>query len=138
MPPGALSDAEAAYDAPQAWHDLQSLSAERLLVLLGGASALVFGLLVFVMEVAQGRAFEATSAFGPGGVVLAFVLTLLFGLLLLHAVSLMGRTRGEGAVLAFAFSIVLLMFGGAGGAIGGLLGIVGAAFALVKNVKLTA
>lgn len=136
MPPGALSDAESTYSAPVAWHDLQALPAERLLVLLGGAGALVFGLLVFVMEVAQGRAFDATRAFGPGGVVLALILNVLFGLLLLHAVTLMSRTPAEGAVLAFAFSIVLLMFGGAGGAIGGILGIVGAAFALVKNVKL--
>lgn len=125
------------YETPRSLAELQGLPADRLLVMLGGASALVFGLLVFVFEAVEGRAFAGTARFGTGGVVLSFVLCLMFGLLLVHAMALMARKPAEGAVLAFAFSMVLLMFGGVGGMIGGLLGVVGGAFALIRHVKLT-
>lgn len=113
------------------------MPADRLLVLLGGAAAAVFGLLVFVLAATDGTAFDRTPTFGSGGAVVALVIALLFGMLLLHAAVVMGARPGEGAALAFAFSLILLVFGGAGGMIGGILGIVGAGFALARNLRFT-
>jgi hypothetical protein len=118
-----------------AWPDLDALGAERLLVLVGGASALLFGLLTFVLAAVDGRAFAFSQPFGTGGAVITLVLTLFFGVLLLHAMVTMARKPVEGSVLALAFALVLLIFGGMAGMVGGILGLVGGAMGLLRNGK---
>lgn len=118
-----------------AFGEIGTLAGDRLLVLLAGATALLFGLLAFVLAAADGQAFAPTAGFGTGGMVLTLVLTLFFGMLLLHAMVVMGRKPVEGAVLALAFSLVLLIFGGVAGMVGGILGLIGGSLALVRNAK---
>lgn len=122
-------------EAPTALAEARSLPADRLLVLLGGASAMVFGLLAFALVAADGRVLAAAGLFGTGGHVLQLVVALAFGLLLLHALTEMARRPLEGAVMALAFGAVLVVFGGPGGMLGGLLALGGAGLAVARRVR---
>lgn len=113
--------------------DLDGLPIERLLVLLGGIATLVFGMLAFVFALADGGRGVVADAAVRGSAVLAFLLATVFGVLLLYAFSRMGKP--EGAVLAFAFSLVLLVAGGLGGLVGGILGLTGAGLVLLRHVR---
>lgn len=124
-----------AYEQSTPWSNLESLGAARLLVLVGGVSALLFGVLTFVLAAVDGRAFAYQLPFGTGGAVVSLILTLFFGVLLLHAMVSMARKPVEGAVLALAFGLVLLVFGGMAGMVGGILGLCGGALGLVRHGK---
>lgn len=109
---------------------------DRLLVVLAGLSAIAFGVLLFVLQL-TGEAFpRALTGFTSfGGSIFTFAVALVFGLLLLLAFTKMGPQPAEGSVVALAFAIVLLVFGGTAGMVGGILGLVGSVFGLIRNVK---
>lgn len=120
---------------------LERLGADRLLVLLAGVCAIAFGLLALVLHlVGEGYAWaRAASGFTTlGGVIFTFALTLVFGFFLLAAFRLMEARAAEGAVVALAFSVVLLAFGSTPGVIAGLLGLVGSLVGIVRNLRFTA
>ncbi|HEX2022096.1 MAG TPA: hypothetical protein VHH36_05240 [Candidatus Thermoplasmatota archaeon] len=123
------------------WRDqVERMGADRLLVVLGGVSALAFGSLALVLHlVGEGYAWARTfSGFTTlGGVVFTFALTLVFGFFLLLAYTQMERKPAEGAILALAFSIVLLVFGSTPGVIAGLLALVGSLVGIVRNLRFT-
>lgn len=124
-----------ASEPPSPLQEARDLPADRLLVLLGGAGSVLFGMLSFVLAMSEGRAFSPQGPFGSGGQVMALAVALTFGILLLHALSTMTRRPTEGATLALAFGIVLVIFGGAGGMLGGVLAIGGAGLALARHIQ---
>jgi hypothetical protein len=73
-----------------------------------------------------------------GGAVFGFAVALVFGLALLLAAARMAQKGAEGGILALAFSVVLLAFGGMPGLIAGIVGLIGALTALVRNLKFNA
>jgi nucleoside permease NupC len=58
-----------------------------------------------------------------------------FGLALLLSFSVMAARPAEGAILALAFSVVLLAFGALPGLIAGIIGLVGALTGIVRNLR---
>lgn len=132
------ADPEPVPETPSWSLRLERFSAERLLVLLGGASALAFGSLSLLLSLlGEGYAATPLGFTRLGGSLFAFVLTLVFGLFLLLAYGMMERRPGDGSVMAIAFSVVLLAFGGAAGTIGGLVGLVGALVGVVRNLRIS-
>jgi hypothetical protein len=126
--------------AGTSWSDaLHRLGTDRLLVLLAGACAIGFGTLAALLELAGGRVGPSGFAAATGAAaVFAYAVALVFGAFLLLAFGAMRAKPTEGAVLALAFSLVLIFFAGLAGTIAGLLGLVGSLLGLLKNVKLTA
>lgn len=118
--------------------DLASLPVERLLVVIGGLCAIGFGTLALVLDL---RGEVTTTSFvgftSMGGAVFSFAIALVFGLGLLLAFAKMGRQPAEGAILALAFSVVLLAFGALSGLIAGIVSLVGALTGLVRNLRFT-
>lgn len=131
-----------AYTTPAAeptWRaELMRLAPDRLLVLLGGVSALLFGALTVLLQALDLVDLRGPAGFtSTGGVVLAFVVSLAFGLALLLAFVTMEQRPAEGAILALAFSVVLLAFGNIPGIIAGILALVGSLVGLLRHVKWT-
>lgn len=133
-----LADAPNAPEARTPFAEqLSRLGPDRLLVVLGGLAALVFGTLVLVLHLAGESGLRPADGFTTrGGAVFAFAVALAFGALLLLAFAMMEARPTEGAILALAFSVVLLAFGSVPGLIGGILGLVGSVVGLMKHVKL--
>ena len=117
--------------------DLSKLGADRMLVLFAGVAAIGFGSLALVLYF-MGESFPAAGLLGYsalGGAVFSFAVTLAFGLALLLSFSTMGARPAEGAILALAFSVVLLAFGALPGLISGIVGLVGALTGVVRNLR---
>ena len=117
--------------------DLSKLGADRMLVLFAGIAAIGFGSLALVLYF-MGETFPSTGLLGYsalGGAVFSFAVSLAFGLALLLSFGTMGARPAEGAILALAFSVVLLAFGALPGLIAGIVGLVGALTGIVRNMK---
>lgn len=133
-------DAADETETPTRTIDLAKLGPDRLLVLFAGVSAIGFGGLALLLYL-MGESYPRV-AFGGytelGGVVFSFALALVFGLALLLSFSTMATRPAEGAILALAFSVVLLAFGALPGLIAGIIGLVGALVGIVKNLRFSA
>lgn len=117
--------------------DMSKLGPDRMLVLFGGACAIGFGALALVLYM-MGESFPRSGVAGfseLGSAVFGFSIACVFGFGLLLAYNSMGRKPAEGAVLALAFSIVLLAFGALPGLIAGIVGLVGALTGIVRNMQ---
>lgn len=116
--------------------DVRALPPDRLLVLVAGICAVAFGVLAFILYFA-GETYPRTAwGFSAlGGAVFSFAVALAFGLGMLLAFSQMAHRPAEGAILALAFSVVLLAFGALPGLIAGVVGLVGSLVGIVRNMK---
>lgn len=117
--------------------DLSKLGADRLLVLFAGVAAIGFGSLALVLYF-MGESFPSAGLMGYsalGGAVFSFAVALAFGLALLLSFGTMATRAAEGAILALAFSVVLLAFGALPGLIAGIVGLVGALTGIVRNLR---
>ena len=117
--------------------DLTKLGADRLLILFAGISAIGFGSLALVLYF-MGESFPSAGLMGYsalGGAVFSFAIALAFGLALLLSFGTMAARPAEGAILALAFSVVLLAFGALPGLIAGIVGLVGALTGIVRNLR---
>lgn len=115
---------------------LSHLAVDRLLILLAAVCAIGFGILAFFLQ-------TGNPSFGPffstsGNAVFTFAITLVFGVFLLVGFGIMAAKPSEGALVALAFSIVLLFFGGIAGTIAGILGLVGGLTGVLRGLKLVA
>ncbi|HVM44955.1 MAG TPA: hypothetical protein VM582_03375 [Candidatus Thermoplasmatota archaeon] len=117
--------------------DLTRLGPDRLLVLFAGISAIGFGALALVLYL-MGEAYPRVSLTGYsalGGAVFSFAVAAVFGLALLLSFGTMAARPAEGAILALAFSVVLLAFGALPGLIAGIVGLIGALTGIVRNLR---
>ncbi|HUR69074.1 MAG TPA: hypothetical protein VM370_07490 [Candidatus Thermoplasmatota archaeon] len=114
---------------------LEKLPPARLLVLLAGASALVLGALVFVLQLAMGPLEGPLGFYGRTAVIVTLVVNLAFGALLLYSYLGMHARPIDWAILVLAFSLVLLVMGGLAGAIAGILGLVAGISVFVRAGK---
>lgn len=108
---------------------------ERLLALLAGGAAIGFGTLAFALDVAHDPRVELLGLKGAAAAIMTFLVTLLFGALLLYVAMRMEARPRDLSVLVVAFSVVLLALGGVGGAIAGILGLFSGAVVLVRELR---
>lgn len=104
----------------------------RLLLLLAGASALVLGVLMFVLQLVSGPRIGPLGTFGTSAVWMMLIINLVFGALLLYGYLGMEHRESDWALLALAFSLVLLILGGIAGAVAGILGLVASGSVFVR------
>lgn len=122
-------------DESPSWDRVRSLPAERLLATLAGACALGFGVLAFVLDLVDGGKNGPFGFGGASGAILTLAIVGVFGLLVLAwGMRSTGAPR-EWSVTVAAFSLVLLIFGGIAGAIGGILGLVAAGTVFVRELR---
>lgn len=104
-----------------------SQPAHDVLMRVGGWAAIVLSVVHILDEALRGRAFPE---YGWPSPMLSLALGLGFGFLLAECGR---RGQREGAILALAFSAVLVVFTDSPAMIGGFLGILGAALALGRQ-----
>jgi hypothetical protein len=109
----------------QALRNIDSLPPYETLQVIGGLIALGLGTLLFFFGVA------GVAVFGPaiaGLAVFWWVMNLIFGFLVLMAFGMFRRSPLNGAILGLIFGLLLAIFGGASGLIGGILAMAGFAW----------
>jgi hypothetical protein len=117
---------------------LERLGTDRLLVLLAAICALGFGTLTILLQLTGSNVgLPGFPLASNAAAVFAYVVALVFGVFLLLAFANMRTKPTEGAILALAFSIVLVFFAGLAGTIAGILGLVGSLLGLLRNLRLT-
>jgi hypothetical protein len=114
---------------------LEKVPPARLLVLLAGASALVLGIVVFILQLAKGPLEGPLGLYGFTPVLVMLLVNLVFGGLLLYSYLGMHAKTIDWAVLVLAFSLVLLVMGGLAGAIAGILGLVAGVSVFVRAAR---
>ena len=112
---------------------VENVPVARLLALLAGASALVLGVIMFFMQMASGPLEGPLGFFGRSAVIMMLIINAVFGAFLLAAYAGWRGKEKEWSVLVLAFSLVLLVLGGIGGAVAGILGLVAAVYAFVHK-----
>lgn len=103
---------------------LEKVPPARLLVLLAGSCGVALGLIVFLLQLANGPLQGPLGLYGTTPVFVMLLVNLLFGGLLLYSYLGMQARPIDWAILVLAFSLVLLVLGGLGGAVAGILGLV--------------
>lgn len=93
---------------------------------LGGALAIILGLVVFGIQLSQGASGDRLA-----GVVVAFLVNLILGAVLVATRNVVQKNAANGAILGGAIGLVLALFGGTAGVVGGVLGIIGAVVAFL-------
>jgi hypothetical protein len=98
----------------------------EVLFQLGGALAILLGIVVFVVQLTQGASGNLFA-----GVLVAFLVDLILGAVLVATGVVVRKNVANGAILGGAISLVLAVFGGNAGLVGGVLGIIGAVVAFL-------
>ncbi len=88
---------------------------------LGGALAILLGLVAFGVQWSQGIAGNRLA-----GLVVVLLVDLILGAVLAFSVIVVRKNVVNGAILGGAIGLVLALFGGIAGVVGGILGILGA------------
>ena len=96
----------------------------ELLLLLGGAVAVVLSLVLFGIRWVQGIA-----ASGVANAVTLVVLDIILGAALWFSAGYTRKNLMNGAIVAAVVGIILIAFGGEFGLIGGIIGLIGAILA---------
>lgn len=121
------------YDTVRRVDILEKISAARLLVLLAGASALVLGLIMFLLQLNMGPLIGPLGLYGTGPLVMMLLINAAFGAFLLYAYVGMTSRDVEWSTMVLAFALVLLVLGGIAGAVAGILAGVGALSVMVRH-----
>lgn len=99
----------------------------EMLIILGGALAVILSAVAFVIRWMEGLPL---SEMNP--VLRTFVLTLVLGGALVVAGVITRKNLMNGSIMAVVLSIVLIVYGGQEGTIGGFVGLIGAGVAAVS------
>jgi len=99
----------------------------ELIIILGGILAILLSVVAFVIKwIEVIPSGEMNAVFRP------FVLALVLGAVLVMAGAIARRNIWNGAILAVVVSIVLIVYGGQEGTIGGFVGLIGSAIAVAS------
>lgn len=104
--------------------DLAAKQPYELLLLLGAALAVLLSVVLTAVQWSQGIAANQLST-----VTTVFVIDVILGGALWVSSAVARKNLMNGAIVAAALSVILIMFGGQPGTIGGLVGLLGAILA---------
>ena len=111
----------------RSWHALERMETYQVPIVLGGAIAVLAGIVTYVVR----DLVESSAAAVPLGAIYLVV----FGLLGLVAYGVSRKSMRNGALVAGVAGLALLILaGGAAGFLTGLVVLVGAAWGLVKSL----
>jgi len=99
----------------------------ELLIILGGVLAILLSAVAFAIRWMDGITLAAANP-----VVRTFVLTIVLGGVLVVAGAIARKNIWNGAVVAVVVSIVLIVYGGQEGTIGGFVGLIGSGVAVAS------
>jgi len=99
----------------------------ELLIILGGVLAILLSAVAFAIRWTEGIPLSAANP-----VVRTFVLTIVLGGVLVMAGAIARKNIWNGAIVAVVVSIVLIVYGGQEGTIGGFVGLIGAGIAVAS------
>ncbi len=104
--------------------DLAAKQPYELLLLLGAALTVLLSVVLTAIQWSQGIAASQLS-----GVTTVFVVDVTLGGVLGVSSAVARKNLMNGAIVAAALSVILILFGGQAGTIGGLIGLLGAILA---------
>lgn len=107
---------------------LASKAPHELLIILGGALAIILAALTFAVQWLENPTFGGNL----NSVLRTFVLTLVLGGALVVAGVITRKNVTNGAIVAVVVCVVLIIYGEDPGKIGGFIGLIGAAIAAVS------
>ena len=99
----------------------------ELLIILGGVLAILLSAVAFAIRWTEGIPLSAANP-----VVRTFVLTMVLGGVLVMAGAIARKNIWNGAVVAVVVSVVLIVYGGQEGTIGGFVGLIGSGIAVAS------
>ena len=99
----------------------------ELLIMLGGALAILLSAVAFAI-----RWIEVIPSGTMNAVMRTFVLTLVLGGVLVVAGAIARRNVWNGAIIAVVVSIVMIVYSGQEGTIGGIVGLIGSGIAVAS------
>ena len=96
----------------------------ELLIVLGGALAVLLSVVAFVIRWMEGVPLGELNT-----ILRTFVLTVVLGGVLVAAGAIVRKNLMNGAIMAVVIAIILIVYGGQEGTIGGVVGLIGAGLA---------
>jgi hypothetical protein len=99
----------------------------ELLIILGGVLAILLSAVAFAIRWTEGIPLSAANP-----VVRTFVLTMVLGGVLVMAGAIARKNIWNGAIVAVVVSVVLIVYGGQEGTIGGFVGLIGSGIAVAS------
>ena len=115
-------------ELPRSVEDMERLPIYSILFIVGGFCAIGLGFLVFLVSLANPRGNFILN-------IAQLLVCLIFGFMLLWNYTQVKKAPRTAFVLGLVFGIIL-WFGGYGGVIGGLLGVIGAIILLIQTERL--
>ena len=121
---------------PHTLRDLERLKIDRLLVLIGAVIAILLAPLMFIWSLISGTVAlfdNPVKGMGVlGGGLFNSMVSFIFGCLLFLIYTRMNGLSRNTYIIGLIFSIIVMIFGGTGGGLGGLVALIGIIIYLLK------